>query len=137
MGEIDLMNNNLCSLINAYCEAERSDFESHELYIELYDIASEMNYTIKCEYGKGATKDVSRNLYLCISIYDHDNQCIEIYDDGFLSASTELVLIDRKGRIRFCTWDDEDFLDSIHWMIRKLQEIKCQKNAKVLKKTSR
>ena len=67
-------------------------------------------------------------MYLNICIHNPNKEIVEVFDEGMLCASTELVVIDKKERLRFFSWSDEDFVDSIHWIIRMLQEIEYSKN---------
>ena len=117
------MKKKILDLLDTYCNSEIADFRRHQLYNELYDIAKELGYHIKCEHGRGSNcRDL--NVYLSICVYNQDKEAIEIFDEGELSAATELVVIDKKEKISFLSWDDEDFVDSIHWIIKMLQEIK-------------
>ena len=119
------MRKKILDLIDIYCNSEIADFSGHQLYTRLQDMVNALGYHLECEYGRGVTRDTFSNVYLSISVYDQYNETVEIYDEGCLSASTELVMIDKKERIRFLTWEDEDFIDSIHWMTRLLQKLKC------------
>lgn len=119
------MRKNVLDLLTMYCNAELADFKCHQLYTELQAMVDKLGYHLKSECGKGSAKNYSRYVYLSISVYNQDNDLIEIYDEGYLSAATELIEIDKKERIRFLSWNDEDFVDSIHWIIRMLQKQKC------------
>lgn len=117
------MNENLIKALSLYCNSEIANFENSELFIEMQNLVKELNYTLVCDYGKELDNKKSENLYLSITIYDSKNEIIEIFDDGFLVASTMLVLVDKKQRLKFFSWEDEDFIDSLNWIIRNLKEI--------------
>ena len=119
------MDKKILDLLTVYCNSEIADFRCHQLYTELQAIVDELGYHLECECGRGGTKDLSNNVYLSVSVYSQDNTAIEIYDEGLLSASTELVMIDKKDRIRFSSWNSADFLDSVHWIMRMLHKLKC------------
>lgn len=121
------MQKKILDLLDTYCNAEIADFRCHQLYTELSNMANELGYHLECGHGR-SLNDRDCNVYLYIHVYNQNKETVEVFDEGELSASTELVVIDRKERIRFFSWDDEDFVDSIHWMIRILQKIKCSKN---------
>ena len=57
-----------------------------------------------------------------MSIYNQKDEIIEVYDEGVLVASTILVLVDKKEKIKFFSWTDEDFIDSLRWIIRTLKK---------------
>lgn len=63
-----------------------------------------------------------KNFYLSVSIYNQKDEIIEVYDEGVLVASTILVLVDKKEKIKFFSWTDEDFIDSLRWIIRTLKK---------------
>lgn len=122
------MKENVFDLLDTFCNNEMADFMDHKLYYMLQSMTNELGYRLICKYGYGKEKRDSRNVYLSISVNDHNNVPIQIYDEGDLSASTELIKIDKRERVSFFAWNDEDFVDSIHWMIRMLREIKLSEN---------
>lgn len=122
------MKKNVLDLFDMYCNAEIADFKCHQLYAELCNMANGLGYYLECGHGR-SLNDLDRNVYLNISIHNQNKNIVEVFDEGALCASTELVVIDKKERIRFLSWDDEDFVDSIHWMLKMLQEMKfCRYN---------
>lgn len=118
------MNGNVTGVIDAYCNNEMMSFKSHGLFDKLSSLVNELDYIIICEYGKVTGNNRTLDFYLSLSVNRKNGECIEIYDDGYLTAATMLVQVDRKERIRFYSWDDEDFLDSISWIIRNLKSIR-------------
>ncbi len=114
--------NNINSTLKFYCDNEKIDFESQPIFNDLRKLVNKSNLIIVCEYGKESDNKKFGNLYLSVSVKNQNNEFIEIYDDGFLTACTILVSVDRKERIKFYSWNDNDFIDSINWMIKNLKE---------------
>lgn len=118
------MNENLLKVLSLYCNNEIENLKNSELYIKLKKLVDELNYILVCEYGKELSDKKSDNLYLSITIYNNKNEIIEIFDDGFLTASTLLVLVDKKQRCKFLSWQDEEFIEDLNWLNKKLENIK-------------
>ena len=117
------MKENLLKILHIYCDDEVDNFKKNALFTELQSLVNELNYILICDYGK-ALDNKSENLYLAITIYDNDNEMIEIYDEGFLSVSTMLVEVDKKHRFKFFTWQDEEFVEDVNWLINQLKLLK-------------
>ena len=63
-------------------------------------------------------------LYLGISVVDKQGETVvvDMLDYEHLSYATNIVEIDRKGRISFHSWmEDEDFIETIEWIIEELK----------------
>ena len=127
-----LMNENLLKVLSLYCNNEIKNLKNSELYIKLEKLVDELNYILVCEYGKELSDKKSDNLYLSITIYNDKNEIIEIFDDGFLTASTLLVLVDKKHRYKFLSWQDEEFIEDLKWLNKKLENIKVSLLTNVL-----
>lgn len=118
------MNENLLKVLSLYCNNEIENLKNSELYSKLQKLVNELNYILVCEYGKELNNKKSENLYLSITIFNDKNEIIEIYDEGFLTVSTLLVLVDNKYRYKFLSWRDEEFIEDLNWLIKKLENIK-------------
>lgn len=114
---------NLYSILNFYCESEIKSFKKSDLFIELESIVKELNYILICEYGKECSNIKSENIYLSLTVYNKNNEIIEIFDEGCLSAATILILVDKRKRFEFFSWKDEDFIESIQWIINELKKL--------------
>ena len=119
-----LMNGNLLKVLSLYCNNEIENLKISELYIKLHNLVEELNYNLACEYGKELDNKKSEKLYLSITIFDAKNEMIEIFDEGFLTASTLLVWVDKKHRYKFLSWKDEEFIEDLNWLIKELENIK-------------
>lgn len=117
------MNENLLKALSLYCNNEIENLENSELYIKLQKLVEELNYILVCEYGKELNNKKSENLYLSITVFNDKNEVIDIFDEGFLTASTLLVLVDKKHRYKFFSWKDEEFVEDLNWLIKELENI--------------
>lgn len=122
-----LMNENLLKVLSLYCNNEIENLKNSELYIKLQKLVDNLNYILVCEYGKELNNKKSENLYLSITIFNNKNEVIEIFDEGFLTASALLVLVDKKYRYQFLSWKDEEFIEDLNWLIKELENIKNNK----------
>ena len=122
-----LMNENLLEVLSLYCNNEIENLKNSELYIKIQKLVDELNYILVCEYGKELNNKKSENLYLSITVFNDKNEAVEIFDEGFLTASTLLVLVDNKYRYKFLSWKDEEFIEDLNWLIKELENIKNNK----------
>ena len=118
------MNENLLEVLSLYCNNEIETLKSSELYIRLKNLVDELKYNLVCEYGKENNSKKTENLYLSITIFNDKNEIIEILDDGFLTASTLLVSVDKKHRYKFLSWKDKEFIRDLNWLIKNIEHIK-------------
>lgn len=121
------MNENLLKALSLYCNNEIENLMNSELYIKLQKLVDELNYILICEYGNKLDNKKSENIYLSITIFNYKNEIIEIFDDGFLTASTLLVCVDKKQRYKFLSWQDEEFIEDLNWLNKQLENIKNNK----------
>ena len=121
------MNENLFNVLSLYCNNEIENLKNSELYMKLKKLVDELNYILVCKYGKELNNKKSENLYLSITVFNDKNEEIEIFDEGFLSACTLLVWVDKKHRYKFLSWKDEEFIEDLNWLIKELENIKNNK----------
>lgn len=117
------MNENLLKVLSLYCNNEIENLKNSEVYIKLQKLVNGLNYVLVCEYGKELNNKKSENLYLSITIFNDKNEEVEIFDEGFLTASTLLVMVDNKYRYKFLSWKDEEFVKDLNWLIKELENI--------------
>lgn len=61
---------------------------------------------------------------MSLSIHDKNDELIEIFDEGFLTTSTMLIMIDKKERFKFFSWQDDEFIEDLNWIIKQLREFR-------------
>ena len=113
------MNNKIYKVLNYYCENEMKDFIKNPKFIMIKELAESLSYHVDCCYGR--EKDYKTNhLYLSLSICSQNGKVIETMDGG-LTTSTMIVLVDKKDRIQFFTWkEDNEFIKDLDWIINIL-----------------
>ena len=103
-----------------YQEEQINDFLNSSLAKELFDLVKS-NTSFKIQIGKGPIFEKKYKYYcLSISLTDLDDNIIDVFDDGYLTAYVELVSI-RKDKVKFSKWDDIDFIDDIKRIIQYLK----------------
>lgn len=117
------MNENLLKVFSSYCNAEIENLKNNELYIKLQNLVNKLKYNLVCEYGKELDNAKSNDLYLSITVFNDKNEMIEIFDEGFLTASTKLVEVHKKERCKFFSWKDEEFIEELNSIIQELEKI--------------
>lgn len=122
-----VMNENLLKALSLYCNNEIENLKNSKLYIKLQKLVSDLKYILVCEYGKELENKKSKNIYLSITVLNGKNEVVEIFDEGFLTAATLLVLVDNKDRYKFLSWKDEEFIEDLNWLIKELENIKNNK----------
>ena len=119
---------NLSAALDLFCKSEISDFENSELYSELVKLTKSLNYTFEIKSGILKNNDKTHDHYFSVSVLDQKGDCIEMIedDDGFLTAYTALIRVDKIGRHAFYPWRDDEFYDDIKWMIKCLKKRKIR-----------
>lgn len=103
-----------------YCELEINDFIKNSIYIVMNEIIKSQGFNLKLDFGK-AKDEKSKNIYLSLAVLDKNGELIEISDEGFLTTSTMLVLVDKKERYKFFSWRDDEFIKDLNWIIKQLK----------------
>ena len=122
------MNLNLKEIIALYLDKEMLDLKNHPLFKKIKEIVDKNSFILECI--SGCIKNIkNENMYIHLEVYNEKNEEIEIYDDGNLTAYTEVIIHDKKDRYKFSSWrDDSDFLESLEWIIKNLIQITNGKN---------
>lgn len=116
------MERNLKDTLKYYCEKEIEMFVSSSIYSELSKLVESHKFNLKLDFGNAkAAKD--KNLYLSLSVFDKNGNLVEIFDEEFLTTSTMLIMVDKKDRYKFFSWQEEDFIEDLNWIIKNIKEI--------------
>ncbi|MDY4848811.1 MAG: hypothetical protein SO176_00900 [Bacilli bacterium] len=113
------METSVKEMLKYYCELEIEKFNSSSIFSMLNELVKSQELNLKIEFGK-AKDENDKNLYLSLSIYNKNGQLVEIFDEGFLTTYTTLVLIDKKDRCKFLSWQDDEFIEDLNWIIKQL-----------------
>ena len=103
-----------------YQEEQINDFLNSSLAKELFDLVT-INTLFKIKIDSGPIFENNYVLYcFSISLMDLYDNCIYVFDDGYLTAYVELIRI-KKGKEKYSKWDDIDFIDDIKRIIQYLE----------------
>lgn len=116
------METRLKNTLKYYCEKEIENFISSSIYSKLNELVEFHKFNLKIEFGKGK-EEKDKNIYLSLSVFDMNGKLIEIFDEGFLTTATMLIMNDKKNRLSFFPWQDEEFIEDLNWIINKLKEM--------------
>lgn len=89
------MKKNLDDTLNYYCKKELEEFVSSSIYSKLNKLVESHRLNLKLDFGN-AVDEKDKNLYLGLSVSDKNGNLIEIFDEGFLTVSTMLIMVDKK-----------------------------------------
>lgn len=116
------MSDKINEIIASYCESEITEFKASLMFENLSALIKKSNLFLECDYGYEKNKNYG-NTYLSVTILNEKKEPIEIYDEGFLTASSILVSIDKKNRYKFYSWKDDEFIDDINWIVEQIKKV--------------
>lgn len=122
-----LKEEDLLKTLSKHCINEIDKMKCNEAFVKLQNIVNELHYVLVCEYGKELRNKKNENLYLSITILNDKKEDVEIFDEGFLSASTLLVVRNKNHKYEFLSWNEDEFIADLHWIITELEKIKDRK----------
>ena len=112
------------NLVDYYCEMELNEFRDCDLFKEIEQLLKKTNANMKLECGKDPIMKKRDDVYISLSLWNSKNEMIEIFDDGFLSASSKIVMVDSKKRISLFDWTQDDELeDDLYRIVDYLKKI--------------
>lgn len=109
-------------ILKYYCKTEINKFKNSSIYSKLNELAASYKFNLKLDFGK-AKEEKDKNLYLSLSVFNENGELVEISDDGFLTISTMLVLVDKKDRYKFFSWQSKEFIEDLNWIINQLTQL--------------
>ena len=123
------MNNNAIQILDFYCKNEVCTLKESEYLSKIIFLLNSLDLDVDISFGEAL--DAKKNsypkrVYLSISIIDKDGEIVMVNPMDFehLTDASQVLEIDRKGRVSFFTWqEDKDFIDSLEWMIVELQKM--------------
>jgi hypothetical protein len=123
------MNQSIMQTLDYYCKNEVQTLKNSEYFLEISFLAKLLGYSIDISIGEAmdAKKDkYPKIIYLSFSTIDEQGKIIFVdsLDFEHLTDATEILEIDRKNRVKFFSWqDDEEFIESLKWIIKELRKI--------------
>ena len=126
------MNINTTKSLNLYCENEILSLKESNFLSRILFLSKSLDYDVDLSIGEALDVKKSKYpkiIYLSVSVLDKEKNIVLInsVDNEHLTDATKILEIDRKKRVSFYTWqEDEDFIESLKWIAKELQKI-CSK----------
>lgn len=114
--------------INSYCIDEEKNFKESKYFLEIISLTHVLGFSAKVSCGENTVSNkhlFPKIVYLEISIVDETGKTVIVneLDNEHLSYATSIVEIDKKKRIILKSWeDDEDFIETLAWIIKELND---------------
>ena len=123
------MNQSVKQTLDYYFKNEIEILKNSEHFFEISSLVKKLGYSIDISIGEA--KDVNKckypkKIYLSFSIIDQQEKIILVdsFDFEHLTDATAILEIDRKNRVKFFSWqDDEEFIESLKWFVKELRKI--------------
>ena len=121
------MNQNAKQAIEYYCKKEIQTLKLSEHFAKISTLTNSLGYMIDISVGEANDKKKDKfpkTVYLSFSIIDQQGTItsLDSLDFEHLTDATRILEIDRKNRVTFFSWhDDEEFIESLEWIIKELK----------------
>ena len=122
------MNQSVMQAIDYYCKNEIEILKNSEYFLEIDSLAKTLSYSIDISIGEATNAKQDKYpkiIYLSFSTIDQQGKIVLVdsLDFEHLTDATEILEIDRKNRVKFFSWqDDEEFIESLKWIIKELRK---------------
>ena len=123
------MNKILEETLDFYKMKEMDSFKNSLIISELNELAGSLSLSVNCFIGT-PEKDL-RHIYLACSVVDQNGNAVPADEENdFCDIGYSICIIekDKKERIKFFSWEDVDFLESVQWAINQLRQKVHKKN---------
>lgn len=131
--ETIIMHSNIIQAINYFCTNEMEAFKKSNYYSEISSLSNTLGFSfILSVNNRIMSNKYPQAFYLGIAVADKQGETVivDTLDYEHLSYATDIAKIDRNGRIIFRSWiEDEDFIETIEWIIVKLKNMVRQQTA--------
>lgn len=124
MGDMGLKKNNILDkyiieILKLHINHAIDKLKGNEQFQEIQKLAKELGFAVNyyCEFSP----EKKYQLLLGFSVLNEKGEVVEVEEKDYLCPSTPVLEIDKKGRFKFFNTFDDDFLDSINWVIENLR----------------
>lgn len=131
------MNINIVKSLDFYCKNAISSLKESDLLSRILFLSKSLDYDVDISVGEALDVRESKYpkvVYLSVSVLNKEKNIVLIntVDNEHLTDSTRILEIDKKKRVYFFTWqEDEDFINSLKWISKELQKL-CNNDVKKL-----
>ena len=123
------MNINTVKSLDFYCKNEIRSLKESNFLSRILSLSKLLDYDVDLSVGEALDVKESKYpkiIYLSVSILDKEKNIVLInpVDNEHLTDATKILEIDKKERVIFFTWqEDEDFIESLKWIAKELQKL--------------
>ena len=120
--ENNILDKNIKEILELHINYEIDKLKSNEQFQKIQQLATNLGFLVDyyCEFSP----ENKSQLLLGLSVLDEKGEIVEVEEKSYLCPSTPVLEIDRKCRFKFFDTFDDDFLDSLQWVIEELKKYK-------------
>ena len=123
------MNINTVKSLEFYCKNEIRSLKESNFLSRILLLSKSLDYDVDLSVGEALDAKESKYpkiIYLSISVLDKEKNIVLVnpLDNEHLTDATRILEIDKRERVIFFTWqEDEDFIESLKWITKELQKL--------------
>ena len=123
------MNINTVQSLEFYCKNEIRSLKESNFLSRILLLSKSLDYDVDLSVGEALDVKESKYpkiIYLSISVLDKEKNIVLVnpLNNEHLTDATKILEIDKRERVIFFTWqEDEDFIESLKWITKELQKL--------------
>lgn len=123
------MNINTVKSLEFYCKNEIRSLKESNFLSRILLLSKSLDYDVDLSVGEALDVKESKYpkiIYLSISVLDKEKNIVLVnpLNNEHLTDATKILEIDKRERVIFFTWqEDEDFIESLKWITKELQKL--------------
>ena len=123
------MNINTVKSLEFYCKNEIRSLKESNFLSRILLLSKSLDYDVDLSVGEALDVKESKYpkiIYLSVSVLDKEKNIVlvNLLDNEHLTDATKILEIDKRERVSFFTWqEDEDFIESLEWIAKELQKL--------------
>ena len=112
-----------------YCKNVIRSLKESNFLSRILLLSKSLDYDVDLSVGEALDVKESKYpkiIYLSISVLDKEKNIVLVnpLDNEHLTDATKILEIDKRERVIFFTWqEDEDFIESLKWITKELQKL--------------
>ena len=123
------MNINTVQSLEFYCKNEIRSLKESNFLSRILLLSKSLDYDVDLSVGEALDVKESKYpkiIYLSVSVLDKEKNIVLVnpLNNEHLTDATKILEIDKRERVIFFTWqEDEDFIESLKWIAKELQKL--------------
>ena len=123
------MHINTVKSLEFYCKNEILSLKESNFLSRILLLSKSLDYDVDLSVGEALDAKESKYpkiIYLSVSVLDKEKNIVLVnpLDNEHLTDATRILEIDKRERVSFFTWqEDEDFIESLEWIAKELQKL--------------